>query len=61
MVPLQHTQDNTTDGSGDPLASDMNSRAFRDGVGEKFTDGATTWSALYEWSPQNIQFYFVTQ
>ena len=54
MVPLHHTQDNTSDSYG---GSRLNSWAFRDGVGQKSTDGGSTWAAFYQWSPVNMQFY----
>ena len=57
VVPIQHTQDNTTDDSGDPLRTQVHSWAFRDGVAEKSTDGGNGWSRLSQWSPNNLQFY----
>ena len=56
-VPIQHTQDNTTDASGDRRRARMHSRAFRDGVAERSTNGGRSWSRVYRWSPNNLQFY----
>ena len=55
MVPLHHTQDNTSDSYG---GARLNSWAFDDGFGQKSTDGGSSWSSFYQWSPVNMQFYF---
>ncbi|MFH0980638.1 MAG: hypothetical protein V2A79_03755 [Planctomycetota bacterium] len=39
--------------------SGLLSYAFRDGSGQRTTDGVT-WADLYPWSPVDLQFYFVT-
>jgi hypothetical protein len=57
VIPIHHTQDNTTDASGDPLRTRVHSWAFRDGVAERSTDGGKSWSRIYQWSPNNLQFY----
>jgi hypothetical protein len=54
MVPLR-SRDGSDDGT-----NYMQSRAFRDGRGQKSTDGGGSWVDLYEFSPQNCQFYFET-
>ncbi len=56
MTPLL-ARDFTTDGKG----YHMKSYYFRDGVGQKSSNGGATWSKLYEWYPQNLQFYFIVE
>jgi hypothetical protein len=56
-VPIHHSQDNTTDTSGDPLRTRVHSPAFRDGAIERSSDGGRSWSRVYQWSPNNLQFY----
>ncbi len=36
----------------------MSSYRFIDGGAERSTDGGSSWSALYPWSPVDLQFYF---
>jgi hypothetical protein len=54
MIPVHHTQDNTSDQHG---GARLNSWAFRDGNGQSSRDGGSSWAALYRWSTVNIQFY----
>ncbi len=37
----------------------MDSYRFIDGAAERSSDGGSSWSALYPWSPVDLQFYFV--
>ena len=56
MTPLL-ARDHTTDGKG----YHMRSYHFKDGTGQKSTDGGRSWSALYRWFPQNMQFYLIVR
>ena len=57
MVPLREgTDSGEIGGPGQPTG--FRSTRFTDGDGQKTTDGGSTWSNLYLWSPVDLQFYF---
>jgi hypothetical protein len=56
MTPIL-ARDYSTDGTG----YHMRSFHFSSGRGEKSTNGGRTWTPLYRWYPQNMQFYLITR
>ena len=54
MVPIAQ-RDSSDDGT-----HYLQSRRFTDGTGQFTTDSGTTWTDMYTFDPENMQFYFVT-
>ncbi len=55
MVPLHHTQDNTSDSYG---GSRLNSWAFATAWARSRPTADRPGQPFYQWSPVNMQFYF---